>query len=45
MTDFTGQTTTFQIYNGPSEFNAGRLKVRTEANNKKTYFAYDGRAR
>ena len=42
QTDFTGQTTTFQYY-GPSEFNAGRLKVRTEANNKKTYFAYDGR--
>lgn len=39
MTDFTGQTTSYQYYN-TNEANAGKLKCQTSATGKKTYYAY-----
>jgi len=42
MTDFTGQTTSYQYYN-TNEANAGRLKCQTSATGKKTYYAYTTR--
>ena len=42
MTDFTGQTNSYQYY-GVTEANAGKLKCQTSANGKKTYYAYTTR--